>query len=128
MGKNIDILIVDDDAMIRDCLVAFFEDEGFNVHTSSSAEAALVSIESLQPDICITDLRLPGMNGELFIQNAHGICPDSHYMIHTGSSYVLAHELRTLGMNSDDVLLKPVHDLLQLSSRLKKIVSNGKAA
>jgi DNA-binding NtrC family response regulator len=122
MKRDIHILIVDDDDMIRDCMTAFLEDECFTVHTSASAEEALMSIEAVNPAVCITDMRLPGMNGELFIQKAYGTCPNTHFMIHTGSAYVLADELRAIGMNSDDVLLKPVHDLSLLSERVMKIV------
>jgi len=126
MRNEITILIVDDDAMIRDCMIAFFEDEGFRVHTSASGEEALMALPLVKPDICIIDLRLPGMSGELFIQSAHGILPQSHFMIHTGSSYVLPNELRALGMNSEDVLLKPVHDLTLLAARLENIVAVGR--
>lgn len=125
MTGRINVLIVDDDSMIRDCMAAFFEDEGFAVHTSSSAEDALRSLPEVNPAVCITDLRLPGMNGELFIQQASGRCPSAHFMIHTGSAYILSDELRALGMCADDVLLKPVHDLSLLASRVMRIASGG---
>lgn len=125
MNHDTPILIVDDDAMIRDCMAAFLEDEGFPVHTADNAENALEMIAVVRPVVCITDMRLPGMNGELFIQKAHAVCPQSHFMIHTGSAYVLADELRALGMDSDDVLLKPIHDLSLLASRVTEIAARG---
>jgi len=123
MNHDTPILIVDDDAMIRDCMAAFLEDEGFPVHTADNAENALEMIAAVRPVVCITDMRLPGMNGELFIQMAHAVCPQSHFMIHTGSAYVLADELRALGMDSEDVLLKPIHDLSLLASRVMEIAA-----
>jgi hypothetical protein len=65
------------------------------------------------------------MNGELFVQKAHQLSPDTHFMIHTGSAYILADELREIGMTSDDVLLKPVHDLSSLSARVVAIADEG---
>lgn len=118
MKRDLHILIVDDDVMIRECMTAFLEDEGFFVHTSASAEDALVSIVGVNPAVCITDLRLLGMNGELFIQKACRLCPKTHFMIHTGSAYVLADELRAIGMDAGDVLLKPIHDLSLLAKRI----------
>jgi CheY-like chemotaxis protein len=123
MKRAIQILIVDDDEMIRECMTAFLEDEGFPVHTSASAEEALMSISALNPAVCITDMRLPGMSGELFIRKAIEICPQTHFMIHTGSAYVLTDELRAIGLDSDDVLLKPVHDLSLLTSRVLAIAA-----
>lgn len=120
---DLHILIVDDDVMIRECMTAFLEDEGFPVHSSASAEDALASIVEVNPAVCITDLRLPGMGGELFIRTACGLCPDTHFMIHTGSAYVLTDELRAIGMNAGDVLLKPVHDLSLLAERIMELVA-----
>jgi DNA-binding NtrC family response regulator len=125
MKRNIHILIVDDDAMIRDCMTAFLEDEGFTVHVAASAEEALRSIVALKPAVCITDMRLPGMSGELFILNANSVCPGTHFMIHTGSAYILTDELREIGMAFDDVMLKPVHDLTMLSKRVVAIEAGG---
>jgi len=121
MKHEFRILIVDDDELIRDCMTAFLEDEGFQVHTAARAEDALLSIAAVNPVVCITDLQLPGMNGEEFIQKAVEICPAARFMIHTGSAYVLADELRAIGMNSDDVLLKPIHDLSLLARLIIKI-------
>src|SRR5512133_3516441 len=126
MKRDLHILIVDDEVMIRECMTAFLEDEGLIVHTAASAEEALTSIAGLQPDVCITDLRLPGMNGELFIQKACELCPKTHFMIHTGSAYVLPKELRALGMDAGDVLLKPVHDLALLAERIMGIAVREK--
>jgi CheY-like chemotaxis protein len=80
-----------------------------------------MSLSAVKPVVCITDMRLPGMSGELFIQQAHVVCPQAYFMIHTGSAYVLAVELRLIGMNSDDVLRKPVHDLSLLTRWITEI-------
>lgn len=116
-------MVVDDDEMIRECIVAFLEDENFQVAASSSAEDGLKSIAGINPAVCITDLRLPGMNGETFIQKAHLVSPGTHFMIHTGSAYLLADELRAIGMTSDDVLYKPVHDLSCISGRISALAA-----
>lgn len=125
MKRDLHILIVDDDVMIRECMTAFLEDEGFPVHTAASAEEALALITAVKPAVCITDLRLPGMNGELFIRKAFEVCPATHFMIHTGSAYVLTNELRAIGMDAGDVLLKPVHDLALLAERIMRVAARG---
>lgn len=125
MKRDLHVLIVDDDVMIRECMTAFLEDEGFPVHTAASAEEALTLITAVKPAVCITDLRLPGMNGELFIQKAFEVCPATHFMIHTGSAYVLTNELRAIGMGAGDVLLKPVHDLALLAERIMSVAVRG---
>ena len=124
-NTDIRVLLVDDDEMIRDCVTAYLEDEGFYVHAVASAEEALESIVSLRPAACISDMRLPGMNGDAFILKAHALCPDTGYLLHTGMMYLLSDELRAIGMTDDDVLQKPVHDLSLLVKRIKDLAGSG---
>ncbi len=122
-GAGITLLLVDDDEMIRDCISAYLEDEGYNVRCAASGEEALDVIAAIRPAICITDLRLPGMNGEVFICQAHRICPETGFLLHTGMAYVLSDELRAIGMTAGDIFLKPIHELSSLTKRINGIAS-----
>ena len=125
-NADIRVLLVDDDGMIRDCVTAYLEDEGFSVFGAASAEEALESIVSIIPAVCISDMRLPGMSGEEFICRAHALCPGTGYLIHTGMLYSLADRLCAIGMTVDDVLLKPIHDLSKLVVKIKLMAVSGR--
>jgi two-component system OmpR family response regulator len=125
-GAEIKVLLVDDDDMIRECVTAYLEDEGFSVHCAVSAEEALEVIVIIRPEVCITDMRLPGMNGEEFIGRAHVLSPTTRYMLHTGMLYSLSDELRSIGMTADDVLLKPIHDMSKLAGRIMLRATAGR--
>jgi two-component system OmpR family response regulator len=125
-NADISVLLVDDDDMIRDCVGAYLEDEGFSVHGADSGEEALESIARNCPAVCISDMRLPGMDGEEFIIKAHTLCPATCYLLHTGMLYCLSDELRAIGMTADDVLLKPIHDLSKLVNKIKLIAAAGR--
>lgn len=56
------ILVVDDEAYVRESLVAVLERRGFVLRTAQSAEEALAKLEAL--DAAIVDLRLPGASGD----------------------------------------------------------------
>ncbi len=122
---DIAILLVDDDEMIRDCIGAYLEDEGFTVHYAVSGEEALESIAGINPAVCISDMRLTGMSGETFIRQAKLNCPATGFLLHTGMAYTLSDELRAIGMTPADVLLKPIHELSTLTRRIVAIVSSG---
>ncbi|NTW98815.1 MAG: response regulator [Geobacteraceae bacterium] len=125
-SDDLRILLVDDDQMIRDCVTAYLEDEGFCVHSAASGEEALESIVSICPAVCISDMRLPGMNGEEFISKAYRLCPSARYLLHTGMLYSLSDELGAIGMTDDDVLLKPIHDLSKLVTKIKCMAGSGR--
>ncbi|MBC8019248.1 MAG: response regulator [Verrucomicrobia bacterium] len=125
-AAEITILLVDDDEMIRECIGAYLEDEGFSVRFAASGEEALQTIAAIRPTVCISDMRLPAMNGEVFIGQAHLICPETGFMLHTGLPYSLSDELRAIGMTADDVFLKPIHELSTLIKRITAVAAAGK--
>jgi two-component system response regulator GlrR len=66
------ILLVDDDISLLKLLSIRLEAEGFEVHTSESAEQALQTLRNVPVDLVVTDLRMEGASGlELFEQIRH---------------------------------------------------------
>jgi len=57
------ILIVDDEAIVRDSLSAWPEDEGFSVYTAENGEAALQLLGNRDVEVAVFDLKMPGMDG-----------------------------------------------------------------
>jgi two-component system nitrogen regulation response regulator NtrX len=58
--KKEKILVVDDEAPIREVLCASLADEGFVVDSAENAEVGLQKIERFQPDIVLLDIWMPG--------------------------------------------------------------------
>lgn len=54
------VLVVDDDARLRQLLTDFLEREGYAVDTVETAEGALARVETQRPDLVLLDLNLPG--------------------------------------------------------------------
>jgi len=71
------ILIVEDDDAVRRSLSETLADEGYDVSLADSAEAALSHLEEASPDVVLSDVRMPGMDGvdllELLKRRAPGI-------------------------------------------------------
>jgi DNA-binding response OmpR family regulator len=57
------ILIVDDEAAIRDVLAVYLRDEGFIVEEAADGRAALQSAAAATPDLMLLDLNLPKVSG-----------------------------------------------------------------
>lgn len=57
------ILVVDDDALLRRSLAFNLEQAGYTVRTAATAEDALAMAEQARPDLVLLDIGLPGMDG-----------------------------------------------------------------
>lgn len=57
------VLVVDDEADIREFMMAVLEGHGISVKAVANARAALEALEPFQPDVLVCDLRMPGESG-----------------------------------------------------------------
>lgn len=63
MIGNFTVLVVDDDADKRLLLTVALQMEGYEVRTAGDGEEGLTSVDSYQPDLIITDVMMPKMDG-----------------------------------------------------------------
>ena len=70
------ILVVDDDPAIRDALALLLEDEGYAVLAAPDGLAALEAVARDSPDLVITDLYMPGLDGSGLIARLRSERPD----------------------------------------------------
>ena len=64
------ILVVDDDARLRDLLSRYLMENGFRVSTADNAADARDRLRALQPDLIVMDVMMPGETG-LELTEAH---------------------------------------------------------
>ena len=57
------ILVVDDEVNARTALAELLRDEGYAVETAADGFKALGKLEDFAPDVVLTDLKMPGMDG-----------------------------------------------------------------
>ena len=119
-------LIVDDDQVFRTVVRAYLEDEGMDVRGAGSAEEALALVrEGTDFDVCIMDMRLPGMDGNSAIQALHQMRPDLRFIIHTGSlDYALTEDLERLGIRHTHLFKKPLTDMSPLAATIRQLAGD----
>jgi nitrogen regulation protein NR(I) len=80
LGK---ILIVDDDAQLRQSFEKILKEEGHTVRTASSGEDGIALVKREVPDLVIMDVRLPGMDGLEAFRAIHDLEPKLSVIIMT---------------------------------------------
>jgi putative nucleotidyltransferase with HDIG domain len=121
------ILVVDDEDMIRDLCSHILSTEGYQVTTASNGTAALEELSRSTPELMITDIRMPGIDGLELFERVKALKQDVVTIFITGHG-TLDTAIESLMRGVDGFLLKPFtqEELLGAvnraisSSRLKK--------
>ena len=72
------MLVVDDDARLREYMRVNLELEGYSVREAESSEQALAAIENQAPDLVLLDVVMPGVDGWQLLrqlEERHGSIP-----------------------------------------------------
>jgi len=83
MKKKVKLLVVDDEAIIRESLRDWLSDVGHQVLTAENGPQALEIIQKEKPGIIIVDLVMPGMDGIELLKRAKEISPSIEVIIIT---------------------------------------------
>ncbi len=86
------VLIVDDEAPVLFSLKRFLRRMEIHAEITTSPQKALQMLESDDYDIVISDMRMPGMDGNAFLTQAIRVAPDAIRVLVTGYSDVAALE------------------------------------
>ena len=80
------IWVIDDDRAMRWVLEKTFKEEGFNITSFEEGQTALDRLEKEQPDVILTDIRMPGIDGLTFLSRVKASHPDLPVIIMTAHS------------------------------------------
>ncbi|MFP4548861.1 MAG: response regulator [Fidelibacterota bacterium] len=128
MMQEISILVLDDDEAVRFSLFSYLEDCGYNVLTSETAEDALQKIKEEQVDVVIVDLRLPGIDGDVFIEQTYQENPNLGYIIYTGSTeFTVSEKIVNLDQVYNEIFFKPVTDISLIEEAINNIANTVKS-
>ncbi|MBW1800041.1 MAG: response regulator [Deltaproteobacteria bacterium] len=120
-GKR--ILLVDDDALIRNSLSMAFRNKGAKVVAAETAEEGLKCLDKGDVDIIISDYRLPGIDGLQFFEKTNTVFPEILKIIITayGDDHI-AREAFRIGVH--DYVQKPFSPKTLLGS-MARLVGSG---
>ena len=107
MSLDAHILVVDDDRSQREELVGFLRDLGAEVTEAGDGEEALEAVVRQAPDLCISDVRMPRMDGTRLLKEIRRINPEVGVVLVTAFGTV-EDAVACLKQGAADYLLKPL--------------------
>jgi DNA-binding NtrC family response regulator len=120
------ILILDDEYVVRQSFVDYFEDNLWRVVQAESGEQALDLLETEQPEVAIVDIRLPGIDGDVFIREAIDRKKELAFVICSGSpSYGVPEDLQNQAKVSKHFFRKPVTNFDELEQDVLRIMKKS---
>ncbi len=112
------LLVVDDEAEIREMLERHFRLLDYHVWTAANGKEALAVMARERVDIVITDLLMPEMDGIELLERIHDDSPMTHAIAISG--YVtLENALSCMRLGADTIVFKPLENLSELEEAVK---------
>ena len=100
------LLIVDDEADFQALVQSWLEDDGYEVYSAANGWEGLQMFAEIRPQLIITDVRMPAMDGFQLISRIREIS-DAHVLALTAMGDT-ENTIRGLELGADDYLVKPI--------------------
>lgn len=113
------LLIIDDDTLVRQSIATYLRDSGFEVYEASNGRAGLDAVVQKAPELVISDLRMPDIDGLQVLQQLHEQAPDLPVIVISGAG-VLSDVVTALRLGARDYLIKPILDMEMLEHSVRK--------
>ena len=103
------VLLVDDEPGILKVLGISLADRGYRVLTAENGEEALRVFQEARPEVILTDIKMPGMDGIELLKRIKEESPNTEVIMITGHGEMeLA--IQSLKYDASDFITKPIHD------------------
>ncbi len=116
--RDVRILVVDDEDYMREVVRRALENANFEVDEAADGKTALAMLRQYPYNVIITDLRLPGLTGEVILEEALSLFPETVVILMTGFGNIQS-AVEAIRKGAYDYLPKPFQ-LAELVMRVEK--------
>jgi signal transduction histidine kinase len=118
------ILVIDDEEYIRDSIIGFLEDFGFELTDAENGRIGLEIFDSRQPDLVLCDLRMPEMDGLEVLASVRQRNSEIPIIIVSGAGNI-ADTVEALRLGAWDYIIKPIQDMNVLYHAVHKALERA---
>jgi two-component system OmpR family response regulator len=119
------LLIVDDDAHLRESLAEVLELEGFTCHQAGTAKEAVDMAHAKNPRVVIMDIQLPDSSGFQICQTLRRESKEVILIMMTGRFLSAEEKTQGFTLGADEYVTKPF-DLRELSMRIRQLLARAR--
>lgn len=114
------VLVVDDDAGARAAVARILEEEGYEATQAADGEEASSLLGALRPDLVLTDLHMPRLDGRGLVQRVQAVLPGTPVIVLSARGGTEPISL-TGGIDAAAVFRKPVQ-VEDLLGRIRELI------
>ncbi|HLA79728.1 MAG TPA: sigma-54 dependent transcriptional regulator [Vicinamibacteria bacterium] len=114
------IVVIDDEVNAATALETLLREDGYEVASAHDARGGLLLLEKAEPDVVLTDLRMPGMDGLELLQKVKEVRPETMVILMTAYGTVKT-AVKAMKLGAEDYLGKPI-DVEELEVVLQKVI------
>jgi CheY-like chemotaxis protein len=122
LERTLNILLVDDQPIICELVAELLRTDGHVVHTAGSGGSALEQFRELECDLVITDLAMPGMNGQQLANVMKQLTPAVPVILLTGFEDY-GDETGTRSVSNIDLIVRKPASLEELRRAILEVLS-----
>jgi DNA-binding NtrC family response regulator len=124
MPKN--ILVVDDDEMMRSFFASVLKEEGYAVETAGHGKEGLEALNRSDFDLVLTDLRMSGISGLELMGQGRKVRPGARWVIVTAFGSI-GNAVEAMRAGASDYLTKPLRDPEELRHVVRRVLREAEA-
>ncbi len=122
MEPKVNILIVDDEEIVRESLANWLEEDGYEVKVAENADRALERLPEKDWNLAMVDLKMPGMDGIELMDEIRKVKPETIVIIMTAYATVDT-AVQAMKKGAYDYIVKPFNPE-DLSMTIRKIIEH----
>ncbi len=119
------ILVIDDEAVIRDSFTDYLEDRDYRVLTAENGRIGLEMIKHEKPQMVMVDLRMPELDGIELLRLSSKLAPDTPKIVISGANQI-DDVVQALRYGASDYLVKPVKDMSILGHAVENALEKAR--
>ncbi|MCP4398348.1 MAG: response regulator [bacterium] len=119
------ILVIEDETILRESLAGYLEDRDFRVVTAENGRMGLELFERERPDLVLTDLRMPEVDGLDVLRRAGDLSPETPLIVVSGTGNI-SDSIQALRFGAWDYILKPVEDMSIIALAVDKALERAR--